>query len=85
MRSSRDGPQKDTVGSDLCVHPCVCAVCAQVGRTHRVRVYPSQNYTVSETQKPLCGAYPFVGYCGSFLNKLPLPKFRSHESRDTQK
>ena len=23
---------------------------------------------------PLCGAYPFVGYCGSFLNKLPLPK-----------
>ena len=19
---------------------------------------------------PLCGAYPFVGYCGSFLNKL---------------
>ena len=23
---------------------------------------------------PLCGAYPFVGYCGSFLNKRPLPK-----------
>ena len=22
---------------------------------------------------PLCGAYPIVGYCGSFLNKLPLP------------
>ena len=22
---------------------------------------------------PLCGAYPFVGYCGSFLNKLRLP------------
>ena len=24
--------------------------------------------------KKMCGAYPFVGYCGSFLNKLPLPK-----------
>ena len=23
---------------------------------------------------PLCGAYPFVGYCGSFLNKLLSPK-----------
>ena len=21
-------------------------------------------------EKYLCGAYPFVGYCGSFLNKL---------------
>ena len=28
---------------------------------------------------PLCGAYPIVGYCGTFLNKLPLPK-RSAQS-----
>ena len=25
---------------------------------------------VVKTPLPLCGAYPFVGYCGFFINKL---------------
>ena len=30
---------------------------------------------------PLCGAYLFIGYCGSFLNKLPLPKTIKRDTR----
>ena len=30
----------------------------------------SINYFRKKKTLPLCGAYPFVGYCGSFLNKL---------------
>ena len=36
----------------------------------------------SLTSRPLCGAYPFVGYCSSFLNKLPLPKKQDWLFRD---
>ena len=45
MRSSRStlSTERYTVGSDLCVHPCVCAVCAQVGRTTGLGC-PSQLY-----------------------------------------
>ena len=53
MRSSRStlSTERYTVGSDLCVHPCVCAVCAQVGRTTGLGC-PSQLYCfVHETQK----------------------------------
>ena len=35
---------------------------------------PSRGPPPAPPPLPLCGAYPFVGYCGSFLNKLPLPK-----------
>ena len=43
----------------------------QKARSHRKR---------AQTPLPLCGAYPIVGYCGSFLNKL-LSRFASIHSQ----
>ena len=47
----------------------------------RTKTRPRERHQVSRVlskkttfAKKKCGAYPFVGYCGSFLNKLALPK-----------
>ena len=45
----------------------------QPRRPRITRVSHDRNIDDSRVQT-LCGAYPIVGYCGSFLNKLPSPK-----------